>query len=39
VAEGGDVLFQRSKEWPGFLERFDRACEGGNVALYKRITR
>jgi hypothetical protein len=39
VAEGGDVLFQRSKEWPGFLSRFDRVCEGGNVALYRRITR
>jgi hypothetical protein len=39
VAEGGDVLFRRSTEWPGFLERFNRVCEGGNVALYKRITR
>jgi hypothetical protein len=36
VAEGGDVLFQQSKVLPGFLERFDRVCEGGNVALYRR---
>ena len=36
VAEGGDVLFQRQKVAPSFLNGFDRVCEGGNVALYKR---
>ena len=36
VAEGGDVLYQRSKAWPGFLSNFERVCEGGNVALYRR---
>ena len=36
VAEGGDVLFQRSKEWPQFLQSYERICEGGNVALYRR---
>ena len=36
VAEGGDVLFQRQKDAPFFLSGFDRVCEGGNVALYKR---
>ena len=36
VAEGGDVLYQRSKQHPGFLQDFDRVCEGGNVALYRR---
>ena len=36
AAEGGDMLYQQSKRSPKFLRRFDRACEGGNVALYKR---
>ena len=36
VAEGGDMLFQQAKRSPKFLTRFDRVCEGGNVALYKR---
>lgn len=36
VAEGGDMLFQKQREWPGFLAAFDRVCEGGNVALYRR---
>ena len=35
-AEGGDVLYQQSKASPRFLARFERVCEGGNVALYKR---
>jgi hypothetical protein len=35
-AEGGDVLYQRTKQTPQFLEGFDRVCEGGHVALYKR---
>jgi len=36
VAEGGDVLFQRQREFPGFFTGYDRVCEGGNVALYRR---
>lgn len=36
AAEGGDLLFQRSQQHPGFLADYDRVCEGGNVALYKR---
>jgi hypothetical protein len=35
-AEGGDMLFQKQQSWPGFLAGYDRVCEGGNVALYKR---
>ena len=35
-AEGGDMLFQKTKEWPEFATRFERVCEGGNVALYRR---
>jgi len=36
AAEGGDVLFQKQQQWPGFLGGYDRVCSGGNVALYKR---
>jgi hypothetical protein len=36
AAEGGDALFQKQTEWPGFLAGYDRVCSGGNVALYKR---
>lgn len=36
AAEGGDLLFQRSQQHPGFLKDYDRVCEGGNVALYRR---
>jgi len=39
AAEGGDRLYQLSKAWPGFLSGYERVCEGGNVALYKRVTR
>ncbi len=35
-AEGGDSLFHLTGVWPNFSERFERVCEGGNVALYKR---
>ena len=35
-AEGGDMLAQRQREHPEFLAGFDRVCEGGGVALYKR---
>ncbi|HUQ88959.1 MAG TPA: hypothetical protein VM096_15485 [Vicinamibacterales bacterium] len=36
AAEGGDMLYQKQKSWPGFLAAYDRVCEGGNVALYRR---
>lgn len=36
AAEGGDMLFQRSKQDPGFLKEYERVCSGGNVALYRR---
>ena len=35
-AEGGDMLYQKQQSWPGFLGAYDRVCEGGNVALYRR---
>jgi hypothetical protein len=35
-AEVGDQLFQRNRERPEFLAGFDRVCEGGGVALYRR---
>ena len=35
-AEGGDMLFQRSHDRPDFLAAYDRVCEGGGVALYRR---
>lgn len=36
AAEGGDMLHQKAIQWPGFLRGFERVCEGGNVALYRR---
>ncbi|MEY4634847.1 MAG: hypothetical protein RJA55_645 [Acidobacteriota bacterium] len=36
AAEGGDMLHQKTTTWPGFLAGFERVCEGGNVALYRR---
>ena len=36
AAEGGDMLHQKATEWPEFLRGFERVCEGGNVALYRR---
>lgn len=35
-AEGGDMLYQKQQSWPGFLAGYERVCEGGNVALYRR---
>jgi hypothetical protein len=35
-AEGGDMLAQRRRDRPDFLAAFDRVCEGGGVALYRR---
>ncbi len=39
AAEGGDILHQKATAWPPFLAGFERVCEGGNVALYRRIAR
>ena len=36
AAEGGDMLAQKQQAWPRFLAAYDRVCEGGHVALYKR---
>jgi hypothetical protein len=35
VSEGGDMLADRARHDPTFLEGFTRVCEGGGVALYK----
>lgn len=35
-AEGGDVIYQRQQHDPAFLAGYDRVCEGGHVALYRR---
>lgn len=37
AAEGGDTLSQRVKANPRWLNGMERVCEGGNVALYRRI--
>ena len=37
VAEGGDLLSQHAKADPKWLAGMERVCEGGNVALYRRI--
>jgi len=36
-AEGGDVLAGLSRSSPNFLAGFERQCEGGGVALYRRM--
>jgi hypothetical protein len=36
VAEGGDLLAHQIRENPTFTQGYDRVCEGGNVALYRR---
>jgi hypothetical protein len=38
-AEGGDMLYKRARENPGFLSGFSRICEGAGVALYERQNR
>jgi hypothetical protein len=35
-AEGGDAIAQRFRAHPALLDGFDRVCEGGGVALYRR---
>ncbi len=36
VAEGATCSSSRQKAMPHFLDGYDRVCEGGNVALYRR---
>jgi hypothetical protein len=36
-AEGGDVLAQRIRRDPHFTHDMSRICEGGGVALYRRV--
>jgi hypothetical protein len=38
-AEGGDELTRRRLRFPELTEGFERVCEGGGVALYRRISR
>jgi hypothetical protein len=35
-AEGGDAIAQRLRRFPRLLTGFERVCDGGNVALYRR---
>jgi hypothetical protein len=35
VAEGGDMLAERARSDPRFLDGFTRTCSGGGVALYQ----
>jgi hypothetical protein len=34
-AEGGDILFLRTRQKPSFLDGFERVAQGGGVALYR----
>ena len=36
-AEGGDVLARRTREDVSFARGMERMCEGGGVALYRRV--
>ena len=36
VAEGGDVIARQIRANPHFSDGYQRVCEGGNVALYRR---
>ena len=36
-AEGGDMLAQRARQRPAFLDGYERVCEGAGLVLYKRI--
>lgn len=35
-AEGGDAIIGRQRQYPRLLEDYDRVCEGGNIAAYRR---
>ncbi len=37
AAEGGDLIAQQIRANPHFSDGYARACEGGNVALYRRL--
>lgn len=37
AAEGGDAVTQRRRAVPALLRDFVRVCEGGGVALYRRV--
>jgi hypothetical protein len=36
-AEGGDMLTARRRASPSFVDGFERVCEAGGVALYRRV--
>ena len=36
VAEGGDAIIQRHRQFPRMLEAYDVVCSAGNVTLYRR---
>jgi hypothetical protein len=36
-AEGGDHIVQRFRRYPLLLERYERVCAAGGVALYRRV--
>ena len=37
IAEGGDMLAERARRHPRFLEGFEPVCEGGGVRLYRAV--
>lgn len=37
VAEGGDAVIQRHRQFPSMLKDYERICSGGGIALYRRI--
>ena len=39
VAEGGDAVIQRHRQFPSMLKDYERICSGGGIALYRRIDR
>ena len=36
VAEGGDAIIQRHRQYPRLLESYEVVCRGGNVTVYRR---
>lgn len=36
VAEGGDAVIDRHRQFPAMLEDYARVCSGGGIALYRR---
>lgn len=37
LSEGGDVLAERAREYPGFVRGFTRVADAGGVTLYRRV--